>query len=140
MRSPEPLRRRAGRAVPAHLLPKAKEAVPARLPVIFGVVEQPDRLLVRFRDATCAGGVQEIDLSNWLVRRDIGLAVARTMESWGLDVVLMERDKERALYCSGELRRTMVLNADALAASALDDAGVVPRTAFIGVTGDDDEV
>jgi|LFRM01.1.fsa_nt_gb trk system potassium uptake protein TrkA len=70
---------------------------------------------------------------------DIGLAVARTMESWGLDVVLMERDKERALYCSGELRRTMVLNADALAASALDDAGVVPRTAFIGVTGDDED-
>ncbi|KQK32364.1 hypothetical protein ARD30_00860 [Bosea thiooxidans] len=84
MRSPEPLRRRAGRAVPAHLLPKAKEAVPARLPVIFGVVEQPDRLLVRFRDATCAGGVQEIDLSNWLVRRDIGLAVAEYLSTKGL--------------------------------------------------------
>lgn len=84
MRSAESLRRRAGRAVPVHLLPKAKEAVPARLPVAFGVVERPDRLLVRFRDATCAGGVQEIDLSNWLVRRNIGLAVADYLSTKGL--------------------------------------------------------
>lgn len=70
---------------------------------------------------------------------DIGLAVARTMENRGVDVVLMEKDKERALFCSGELGRTLVLATDALAASALDDAGIVPRTAFVGVTGDDED-
>lgn len=70
---------------------------------------------------------------------DVGLAVARKLEERDVDVVLMERDKERALRCSGELRRTLVLNADALTASALDDAGIVPRTAFIGVTGDDED-
>lgn len=69
---------------------------------------------------------------------DIGLTVAKTLEEWGLDVVLMEQDKDRALLCSGELNRTVVLNADALTASALDEAGIVPRTAFIGVTGDDE--
>ncbi|MGI5868863.1 MAG: Trk system potassium transporter TrkA [Kiritimatiellia bacterium] len=69
---------------------------------------------------------------------DIGLAVARTLETWGVDVVLMERDKERALHCAGELKRAVVLNTDALGATALDDAGIVERTAFIGVTGDDE--
>lgn len=84
MRSAEPLKRRGGRAVPGHLLPKPKASGAIRLPVAFGVVEQPGRLMVRFRDASCAGGVQEIDLSNWLVRREIGLAVAEYLSTKGL--------------------------------------------------------
>lgn len=84
MRSAEPLKRRAGRSLPGHLLPKAKATGAVSLPVAFGVVEQPGRLLVRFRDATCAGGVQEIDLSNWLVRRELGLAVAEYLSTKGL--------------------------------------------------------
>ena len=69
---------------------------------------------------------------------DIGLTVARIQANSGVEVVLMEQDEGRALYCSGELEDNLVLHADALSGSALDEAGIVPRTAFVGVTGDDE--
>ncbi len=69
---------------------------------------------------------------------DIGLMAAKTLEKLGIEVVLMEKDEARAMHCAGELERTLVLRADALSGSALDETGIVPRTAFIGVTGDDE--
>jgi hypothetical protein len=80
MRSVEPVRRRAVRAAPAHLLPR-KDTGTVRLQVVFGVVEQPNLLMVRFRDATCAGGVDEINLSPWLACRAIGRAVAEYLST-----------------------------------------------------------
>ncbi|HOM58349.1 MAG TPA: Trk system potassium transporter TrkA [Kiritimatiellia bacterium] len=70
---------------------------------------------------------------------DIGLAIAKNLERIGLHVVLLEQDEERALFCSGELDHTLVLRADALSGSALDETGIVPGTAFVAVTGDDED-
>lgn len=42
------------------------------------------------------------------------------------------------MFCSGELTHSLVLRADALSGSALEETGIVPRTAFVGVTGDDE--
>ena len=69
---------------------------------------------------------------------DIGLATARALVNTGVEVVLLEQDEARALQCSGALDGALVLRADALSESALDEAGVVPRTAFVAVTGDDE--
>ncbi len=69
---------------------------------------------------------------------DIGLATAMTLEKAGIEVVLLEQDDARALYCSSELSDSLVLRADALSGSALDETGIVPRTAFVAVTGDDE--
>ena len=69
---------------------------------------------------------------------DIGLTVARILTRAGVKVVVLEQEEDRALYCSGELEDNLVLHADALSGSALDEAGIVPRTAFVGVTGDDE--
>ena len=69
---------------------------------------------------------------------DIGLATALALEKTGVEVVLLEQDEARALYCSGDLNHTLVLRADALSGSALEETGIVPRTAFVCVTGDDE--
>ncbi|MGD9872816.1 MAG: Trk system potassium transporter TrkA [Kiritimatiellia bacterium] len=69
---------------------------------------------------------------------DIGLTIAQILEDTGVEVVLLEQNEDRALVCSGELKRTLVLRADALSGSALDETGIVPRTAFVAVTGDDE--
>jgi len=69
---------------------------------------------------------------------DIGLTVARILMRSGAKVVLLEQDEDRALYCSGELEDALVLHDDALSGSALDEAGIVPRTAFVGVTGENE--
>jgi len=70
---------------------------------------------------------------------DIGLAVAKILKRSDVKVVVLEQDEERALYCSGELEDALVLRADALSGSVLDEAGIVPRTAFVGVTGGDED-
>jgi trk system potassium uptake protein TrkA len=40
--------------------------------------------------------------------------------------------------CSAELKKTLVLRADALAESTFDEAGICENTAFVAVTGDDE--
>lgn len=69
---------------------------------------------------------------------DIGLAIAKNLEKLAIEVVLLEQDESRAMFCSGELDHSLVLRADALSGSALDETGIVPHTAFVGVTGDDE--
>lgn len=70
---------------------------------------------------------------------DIGLSIAKTLEKSNVEVVLLEQEEERAMFCSGELIHSLVLRADALSGSALEETGIVPRTAFVGVTGDDEK-
>ena len=70
---------------------------------------------------------------------DIGLTIAQTLEEHSdAEIVMLEQDEDRALFCSGELKHTLVLRADALSGSALEETGIVPRTAFVGMTGDDE--
>jgi trk system potassium uptake protein TrkA len=68
---------------------------------------------------------------------DLGLMLAKFIEN-DIDCVLLEHDEERARYCSAELNKTLVLRADALTESALEESGLHSRTAFVALTGDDE--
>ena len=68
---------------------------------------------------------------------DLGLMLARRIEGH-LDCVLLEKDEVRARRCSAELDRALILRADALSESTLDEAGMSGNTAFVALTGDDE--
>ena len=61
---------------------------------------------------------------------DLGLMLASVTEK-DFDCVLLELDESRALACSAALDSTLVLQADALTESAMEEAGIHDRTAFI---------
>lgn len=68
---------------------------------------------------------------------DLGLMVAQMLEK-GIECVLLEKNDERARYCSARLDRTLILRGDALAEATLIEAGLTDRTAFVALTGDDE--
>ena len=68
---------------------------------------------------------------------DIGLLLARMLEN-RLPCVVLEKDDEQARRCSAELDKTLVLCADALSESTLDEAGMTGNCAFVALTGDDE--
>jgi len=68
---------------------------------------------------------------------DLGLMLAKFIEN-DFDCVLLEHDEERARYCSAELNKTLILRADALTETALEESGLHDRTAFVALTGDDE--
>lgn len=79
--------RKAGRPLAAHL--RKRPAVPAsnvaaiRPPEEFGVILTPDSLSVRFAPPRAGRPPQTLDLSDWLDRPELGLAVARHLADWG---------------------------------------------------------
>lgn len=84
----------------------------------------PDRK--RFSKVIIAGG------------GDLGFHLAQLLETLHLDVVLLEPDKERSLFCSERLDRTLVLKADPLDPSTFEDIGISDSTAFVAATEDDE--
>ncbi len=68
---------------------------------------------------------------------DLGLMLAKFIET-EVECVLLEQDEERARFCSSELNKTLILRADALTESALEESGLHDRTAFVALTGDDE--
>jgi len=68
---------------------------------------------------------------------DLGLMLAKFIET-EFECVLLEQDEERARLCSAELNKTLVLRADALTETALEESGLHDRTAFVALTGDDE--
>lgn len=68
---------------------------------------------------------------------DLGLMLAKFIEN-EVECVLLERDEERARLCSAELNKTLILRADSLTESALEESGLHDRTAFVALTGDDE--
>lgn len=68
---------------------------------------------------------------------DLGLMLAKMLEH-KLECVLLEKDEARARRCSAELDKALILRADALSDSALDEAGMKGNIAFIALTGDDE--
>jgi trk system potassium uptake protein TrkA len=69
---------------------------------------------------------------------DLGLMLAMRIED-SMECVLLEQDEERALFCSSQLHKTLILRADALAESTLQETGITDRTAFVALTGDDED-
>ncbi|MDH3982059.1 MAG: Trk system potassium transporter TrkA [Kiritimatiellaceae bacterium] len=68
---------------------------------------------------------------------DLGLMLAKFIEN-DIDTVLLEQDEERARFCSAELNKTLILRADALTESALEESGLREHAAFVALTGDDE--
>jgi trk system potassium uptake protein TrkA len=69
---------------------------------------------------------------------DLGLQVATRMEKTGTPVVLIERNPQQAEACSLMLDRTLVIKGDALDQETLENAGVIHGSAFVAVTGSDE--
>ena len=68
-----------------------------------------------------------------------GLYLTELLEDSFKQVVLIERDESRAEYCSGVLKKTLVLRGDVLEQEALQNAGINSETAFVAVTSDDED-
>ena len=69
---------------------------------------------------------------------DLGLQLALLLERVGVKVVLIEDDEERAEECSRRLDKALVMRGDALDQETLENAGVVHGSAFVAVTGSDE--
>jgi trk system potassium uptake protein len=68
---------------------------------------------------------------------DLGLLLAKNLEDQ-MECIVLEQNEERARHCSAELKKALILKADALTGSALDETGIGPHTAFVALTGDDE--
>ncbi|MYF56271.1 hypothetical protein F4225_11125, partial [Candidatus Poribacteria bacterium] len=68
----------------------------------------------------------------------IGIELARSLESNGTDVKLIETDEKLADLASQTLRRTTVLHGDYLQFQLLEEAGIEDVSGFVSVTGDDE--
>ncbi|MFA5688688.1 MAG: Trk system potassium transporter TrkA [Kiritimatiellales bacterium] len=69
---------------------------------------------------------------------DIGLMLAELLET-KTDCVVIEKNEERAKYCSSVLKKALVLRGDALTDSTMEEAGLTEHTAFVALTGDDED-
>lgn len=69
----------------------------------------------------------------------LGLELTRLLEERsGLDVTLLESDAERASYCSDQLEKALVINGSSLDQDIMRELGINAQTAFLAVTGDDE--
>lgn len=69
---------------------------------------------------------------------DTGLSLARRLERTDKQVVLIERDEERAQFCSSVLHKAMVIGGNALEKGTLEDIGIAAHTAIVSAMGDDE--
>ena len=68
----------------------------------------------------------------------IGLYLARTLEREGLDVVLIDRDRDECQRLARQLHRTVILNADGTDVHLLEEEGVESVDVFIAVSKEDE--
>jgi len=67
-----------------------------------------------------------------------GLPLAEMLEKNDVLVVLLEKDRSRAEFCSDSLNKAVVLNGDVLSQEAINNINIKEKTAFVAVTGDDE--
>ncbi|MEE3235203.1 MAG: Trk system potassium transporter TrkA [Candidatus Latescibacterota bacterium] len=69
---------------------------------------------------------------------DIGLAVAKSLENLGFNVVVVERDSNRASELSVQLEKTAVIVGDGTNLSLLEEEGAGSKDVFISLSPDDE--
>jgi len=69
---------------------------------------------------------------------ELGLSLAKLLEKTSTEVVLVERDRDRAENASEQLHKCLVINADIARAETLKDIGVDAETAFASTTEDEE--
>ena len=127
MKTPEPLKRRVRRLAGAHLTPKVSLEGSNVLTLSghskpFGIVESDNSLWVRFRDKASPSGMQEIDLTQWLDRRPIGLAVAEFLASRGSGTTAATRANIASMLA---VFHDFLLDTESEGAAKTDDLGHV---------------
>ena len=70
---------------------------------------------------------------------NIGFSLALMLERDEMDVKILERDRDRAVFLSESLSRTLVLAADGTDAAVLKEEGIEQADAFIAMGGDDED-
>jgi trk system potassium uptake protein TrkA len=70
---------------------------------------------------------------------ELGLQLAmRLNENTNLDVTLLEEDEDRADLCSNLLGKTLIIHGSSLDQELMRELGINDQTAFVAVTGDDE--
>lgn len=70
---------------------------------------------------------------------ELGLQLARRLnENTTLDVTLLEADAERAERCSDLLGKTLIIHGSSLDQELMRELGINDQTAYVAVTGDDE--
>jgi trk system potassium uptake protein TrkA len=69
---------------------------------------------------------------------DIGLAVAKSLEYLGFNVVVVERDSNRANELSAQLEKTAVIVGDGTNLSLLEEEGAGSKDVFVSLSPDDE--
>jgi len=69
---------------------------------------------------------------------ELGLSLAGLLENTAMETVLIDKNRARAERASQNLRKCLVLNADAAETSTLKEVGLNSGTAFAAVTGDEE--
>ncbi len=69
---------------------------------------------------------------------ELGLSLARLLESSAFKTVLIDSSRKRTEYASRILEKCLVLNADATKASTMKEVGLDSSTAFAAITGDEE--
>ncbi|MBM6579925.1 hypothetical protein ILT44_07010 [Microvirga sp. BT689] len=99
MKPPKPIAREGKRPLGAHLTRRPSVAGESNVRHLaevgraFGVIETDQSLIVRLKNEPSRPGFHEIDLTAWLSRRPLALAVADYLASWGAHVVAGRREK-----------------------------------------------
>jgi len=68
----------------------------------------------------------------------IGCGLAAALEKKGLDITLVEADRERSLQVAGQLKKTLVVQSEGTAVDILVAEGLLERDAFVAVTPEDE--
>lgn len=69
---------------------------------------------------------------------DLGTHLAMLLAETPLDVTLVEQDPARAEVCADLLPNTLVINGSSLNQEIMEELGINDQTAFVAVTGDDE--
>lgn len=69
---------------------------------------------------------------------ELGLQLADRLNRTRLDVTLVENDPDRADYCSEVLNKVLVIQGSSLNQETMEELGINAHTAFVAVTGDDE--
>jgi trk/ktr system potassium uptake protein len=69
---------------------------------------------------------------------ELGLSLAKLLEKTSTEVVLVDRNRNRAENASAQLHKCLVIHADVTEAATLKDIGVDAKTAFASTTEDEE--
>ncbi len=70
---------------------------------------------------------------------ELGLQLATRLEQTpSMDVTLVEEEEGRAHYCSDQLEKTLIIHGSSLDQELMRELGINDQTAFVAVTGDDE--